>query len=135
LYVYRSQYDSIWTRAAKTTEKLLISFCDEVKMISARFMVVGIPDSYQFYRNLPNVQFSLVPADLDFNKPDSLLEAIAHRSGFRYVPLTPCFQAAVEKTGIFYYGFGAKRGEGHWNERGHALAAGCIEDALSGIIP
>jgi len=135
LNVYRTYYDPAWTKAVKTTDKLLSSFCDEIKKDSARFVVVGIPDSYQFYRNLPSVQFSLMPTDLDFNKPDSLLEAIAHLSGFRYAALSPCFQSAFEKTGLFYYGFGTQRGEGHWNEQGHALAAGCLEEALTGIIP
>jgi hypothetical protein len=135
LNVYRTSYDPAWTRAVKTTARLLSCFCNEVKKDSAQFVVVGIPDSYQFYKNLPHVQFSSMPTDLDFGKPDSLLTAFARFSGFRYAALSPCFQSALEKSGLFYYGFGAQRGEGHWNEHGHALAAGCIEDALAGVIP
>ena len=135
LNVFRSHYDTAWTKAVRITAKIVSTLCSEVKRDSAQFLMVGIPDSYQFYRTLPCARYSSIPIDLDFNKPDSLLEAIALSSGVRYVPLSPCFQAAIKTTGLFYYGFGAQRGTGHWNEQGHRLAAGCLEEALKPYIP
>ena len=135
LNVFRTQYDSAWTRAVQITRRIVNAFYDEVKKDSARFIIVGIPDSYQFYRTLPNVQYSPIPNDLNFDKPDSLLENMAAASGIRYISLSPCFQSAFKRTGLFYYGWGARAGTGHWNERGHRLAAECLEEALKPFIP
>jgi hypothetical protein len=134
LNVFRSRYDTAWTQAAETTVKLLSLFCSEVKKDGAQFVVAGLPDSYQFYRSLQGVGAATPPEDIDFGKPDSLLAGIGRAEGFRYISLSPCFQTAYEKTGLFYYGFGNRLGTGHWNKQGHSLAAGCLEDALQLLI-
>jgi hypothetical protein len=134
LYVYNASYDSAWAHAVQTTARILQSFHSEVAKDSAQFILLGIPDSYRIYRETFRIQILSMPDDLDFNKPDSLLASMARSFGFHYISLFPCFKDAFEKTKLFYYGFGDPFAGGHWNERGHELAARCLEEELTRFI-
>ncbi|HAJ79849.1 MAG TPA: hypothetical protein DCO75_08760 [Fibrobacteres bacterium] len=134
LYILKKNYDIVWQQALETTAQILRTFNTEVQKDSAKFIVIGIPDSYQINGATPLSQYSSSPIDIDLNKPDSVLSDIATVNGFQYIPLFDCFKTAFEKTGIYYYGFGKMLGTGHWNEHGHALAAQCIDNALQKIL-
>jgi hypothetical protein len=135
LSIFKKNYTEPWRQAVQTTRRILTMFNAEVQKDNARFIVVGIPDSYQIYGAIPYYQYHSMPIDLDINKPDSLLEGMAAISGFSYFSLFQCFREAFECNNIYCYGFGKMLGTGHWNERGHALAAQCLKSVLQRYLP
>jgi hypothetical protein len=59
--------------------------------------------------------------------PDIRLEQLGRNYGIDVVLLGPSMQRHADATGEFLHGFPkGKRGFGHWNEAGHALAASLI---------
>ena len=48
--------------------------------------------------------------------------AVGEREGFPVYNLAPDLQAYADRTKVFLHGFGAQRGNGHWNEEGHRVA-------------
>ena len=47
---------------------------------------------------------------------------LGEREGFPVYNLAPDLQAYADRHGVFLHGFGAQRGNGHWNEEGHRVA-------------
>jgi hypothetical protein len=68
-------------------------------------------------------------ADLSF--PLSQIERVGARAGFPVIPLSRIMADSALVTGEFYHGFpNTEPGRGHWNERGHGLAARILHDWL-----
>jgi hypothetical protein len=44
--------------------------------------------------------------------------------------LAPALQAYADEHKVFLHGFGAERGNGHWNALGHAQAGELIAESL-----
>lgn len=61
-------------------------------------------------------------ADLGYS--DRHLAALGARLGVEVLPLSPAFEREADTSGAYLHGFPSTgMGLGHWNERGHALAA------------
>jgi hypothetical protein len=96
----------------------------EVNEHHARFFVVTLSNGIQV---APSAQ---VRADFmkrlgvkDLYYPDNRIKALGERDGFEVLNLAPSLLSYAEQNGIYLHGFGSDLGSGHWNEKGHAIAA------------
>jgi hypothetical protein len=55
---------------------------------------------------------------------------VGEREGFPVYNLAPDLQAYADRTQVFLHGFGAQRGNGHWNEDGHRVAGELLTEKL-----
>lgn len=67
---------------------------------------------------------------LDLFYPDRRLENWGRQHGVRVLNLAAPMVEAAEEKRIFFHGFGAEQGRGHWNREGHRFAAQLIADWL-----
>jgi hypothetical protein len=58
------------------------------------------------------------------------LKALGQREGFAVINLAPDLQTYAERNQVFLHGFGREIGNGHWNERGHAVAGELLAQKL-----
>lgn len=123
--VYHPPSDTDWQEAWEVTERLVEEIHREAKGIGAQFMVLVLssgaavhPDRSirQRYAETIGVQ--------DLFYPDRRIQALGAARGFVVVPLGEPMQRLAEKTGAFLHGFSnTQLGFGHWNVRGHRVAA------------
>jgi hypothetical protein len=65
--------------------------------------------------------------------PEDRLARLAQQQGFDLLALAPAMQRHADATGEFLHGLpNGKPGFGHWNAKGHALAASLIGRHLCG---
>jgi hypothetical protein len=63
--------------------------------------------------------------------PEERLGRLGEEGGFEVIKLAPAMQKVADAEHVFLHGFpNTKRGFGHWNEAGHALAAQLIAGQL-----
>jgi len=111
------------------TEALLDEAAELARTHDARLVVALIPMEEQLRRDRA-ARFldahGLEPAAADLTGPQRRLRAWGERAGVEVVDLLDPF-AAYERAGgqALYF-----VDDGHWNERGHALAASVLADAL-----
>lgn len=121
--IYREPADDVWRGAWLVTERLLAEMNAEVKSHGARFYVVTLSNGIQVYPD-PSAREAfarrLGAADLFY--PERRFKSIGAREGFPVYNLAPDLQAYADRGGVFLHGFGAQRGNGHWNEDGHRVA-------------
>jgi hypothetical protein len=59
--------------------------------------------------------------------PDERIAAFGQRAGIPVLALAPALRGVAEREKAFLHGFSnTAPGEGHWNARGHAAAAGAM---------
>lgn len=131
--VYNANPDPRFQRAWKLTERILEQFRIETSRDGAALLVVSIPESRQVYRDQFErlMQQAGEGARMEDDFPDTRLAAICQRSGIPYLSLLPAFRAAapdrdsqVLSQRLFL------KGMGHFNQKGHDLAAGAISEWL-----
>jgi len=66
--------------------------------------------------------------------PQRFLLETAAEDGFAYHDLVAEFRREAAARGEYLHGCPENSGEGHWNERGHQLAAQSIAKFLEGIL-
>jgi len=120
--------------AWRLTGRLLRAFRDEVAADGARFAVVLLPCAEQVYDDLWSDlrrQAGEPGARFDRHHPEERLGALCREAGIPLITMTDRFRARApaassrrEDEWLFF------RGRWHFNERGHALAAEAIADAL-----
>jgi len=59
----------------------------------------------------------------DLYYPDNRIKALGERDGFEVLNLAPSLLSYAEQNGVYLHGFVSDLGSGHWNEKGHAIAA------------
>lgn len=137
--IYRpSPPGSAWEDAWQRSFALLSAFRDECEALSARLLVVVIPELHQVRRVAQDVELDLrlralrgEPLDryLDWNLPERRLARFFRKERMDFVLLLPRLRAAVAGGEEVYLR------DLHLSARGHALAAGAILDALDGTAP
>lgn len=121
--IYREPADDTWRNAWLVTEKLLAEMNSEVKAHGARFYVVTLSNGIQVYPDAAARQAFAQRVDAaDLFYAERRFAGIGEREGFPVYNLAPDLQAYADGTKIFLHGFGAQRGNGHWNEDGHRVA-------------
>lgn len=121
--IYREPADDVWRGAWLVTERLLAEMNAEVKSHGARFYVVTLSNGIQVFPD-PSAREAfarrLGAADLFY--PERRFKSIGAREGFPVYNLAPDLQVYADSNKVFLHGFGAQRGNGHWNEDGHRVA-------------
>lgn len=121
-----------WKEAWAVTERLLAAINREARHIAARFVVVVLPSPAAVFpdaRLRTRYAETLGVADLFY--PDQRVERVGQAEGFEVVALSEPMQRRADETRAYLHGFPNTRlGFGHWNARGHALAAQLVADRL-----
>lgn len=113
--------DGVWDSAYTATGKLVALLDGAVKRNASAFCVMIVPDSYQ----IEDAESECVKG-ADLRKPNRFIRETAEARGIPVFDLTDAFEREHSLTGDYMYGFGKNLGTGHWNEKGHRLAAQTI---------
>ncbi|MDT5159447.1 MAG: hypothetical protein QOH51_3804 [Acidobacteriota bacterium] len=128
---YREPSDEVWREAWRVTEKLLATMNAEVKEHGARFCVVTLSNGIQVYPDPSARQaFAERLGVEDLFYPERRFQAVGEREGFKVFNLAPDLQSYADRNRVFLHGFGAQKGNGHWNETGHAVAGEMLAQKL-----
>jgi hypothetical protein len=129
--IYREPADDVWRGAWLLTERLLAEMNAEVKGRGARFYVVTLSNGIQVYPDpAAREAFARRVGAADLFYAERRFRAVGEREGFPVYNLAPDLQAYADRSGVFLHGFGAQRGNGHWNEDGHRVAGGLLTRKL-----
>lgn len=129
--IYREPADDVWRGAWVVTEKLLAEMNAEVKSHGARFYVVTLSNGIQVYPDpAAREAFARRVGAADLFYAERRFQSLGEREGFPVYNLAPDLQAYADRTKVFLHGFGAQRGNGHWNEDGHRVAGEMLTEKL-----
>ena len=121
--IYREPADDVWRGAWLVTEKLLAEINAEVKARGARLYVVTLSNGIQVYPDpAAREAFARRVGAADLFYAERRFRALGEREGFPVYNLAPDLQAYADRYRVFLHGFGAQRGNGHWNVDGHRVA-------------
>jgi hypothetical protein len=120
----------VWSDAWAVTQAVLLKFRDDAQAAGARFAVMTIPTAEQIDPAAQHEIETRLGRALDWDRPDALLVPFAKEHGIPMLALAPTFREAYARSGETLYGFGGGGNHGHWNERGHALAATTLLEFL-----
>jgi hypothetical protein len=121
--IYREPTDDVWRNAWLVTERLLAEMNTEVKRHGARFYVVTLSNGIQVFPDpAAREAFARRVGAADLFYAERRFKSLGEREGFPVYNLAPELQAYADRDGVFLHGFGAQRGNGHWNEEGHRVA-------------
>lgn len=124
--VYEPPADPEWKGAWAATEAILSATRDEAAAHQTPFAVVSLTTPMQVHPD-PKVRKAFLK-ELGTGTlfyPDERLAAFGRREGIPVLALAPALQRLAGREQVFLHGFAnTAPGEGHWNERGHAAAAG-----------
>ncbi|MFV1966083.1 MAG: hypothetical protein ACC628_11705 [Pirellulaceae bacterium] len=130
--VFLEPSDEDWRQAWEITERLIEQVHIEAAEQNARFILVCVSHPIQVH---PDVHLreelcrDIGASDLFY--PEQRLESLAERKGFEIVTLAQPMQKHAERHNVYLHGFpNTGPGTGHWNQRGHELAAQLIADGL-----
>jgi GDSL-like lipase/acylhydrolase family protein len=120
--------------AVEVTRRLLLTLAREVSADGARLVVVMGTDDFEV--NGIDAPVAAVHDPLT-SAADSIVSAAVREAGIPFLNLEPIFREYSARHHILLHGCAENRGEGHWNETGHALAAAAIYDflAVQGLVP
>ena len=128
---YRYPVNRDWTDAWLVTEKLIVQMRDEVQAKGAKFLVVTATKGVQVAPD-PELRAAYMKK-LEVTTmayPDDRIKELGAREGIEVLVLAPSFLEFAEHNQIYLHGFGATKGQGHWNEAGHQLAGELIANKL-----
>ena len=129
--IYREPSDEVWRGAWLVTERLLSEMNAEVKSHGARLYVVTLSNGIQVFPDpAAREAFRQRVGAPDLFYPERRFKGLGEREGFPVYNLAPDLQAYADRTKIFLHGFGAQRGNGHWNEDGHRVAGEMLTQRL-----
>lgn len=115
--VFRREYTPETEDALSRVEDLLLAIRDLCRSHGADLLVVMIPMRQQIY---PAERHGL--EDLDWDKPQRLVEDFLTRSGIDWLDLRPALVAASDGPPLYF------AIDSHWTPRGHAVAAEAIAE-------
>lgn len=135
--IYSPPEDPVWIEAWAITEALIRQIHRRVRQENSLFVMSILSDPIQVHPNSAlreSLKQELPVKDLYY--PNRRLEALGKEAGFPVISLAEEMNAALTYDQDYVHGFdNAKLGNGHWNERGHSLAATILAKKLSEIIP
>jgi lysophospholipase L1-like esterase len=133
--VYREPSDAAWQQAWQVTERLIREMAGEVAQRGIAFGVVTVNTPIQANPH-PSVrrQFTDRLGVDDLFYPDRRIKALGDAAGFRVLNLGRPFQEYAEENQVVLHGFeNTNWGGGHWNEKGHRLAATMVAQWLAQV--
>jgi hypothetical protein len=132
LNVFVDDPPRVWKDAWDVTQAVLLKFRDDAKAAGARFVVMTIPPAEQIDEAARAETERRVGRKLDWDRADTVLVPFAQANAIPILPLAQVFRSTYARTREPLYGFAGGVNVGHWNERGHALAATTLLDFLDG---
>ena len=125
-FVYAPPQTSLHRNAWVVTEAALTLMSQEVGKHGAKFLLVTATSPNQVDPEQRRVVKSRLGVEaLDY--PEKRLKALGERERFPVLNLLYDFQRHADKQNTYLHGFpNSKLGAGHWNEKGHSLAATLI---------
>jgi hypothetical protein len=128
LNIYRPEWLPRWKEALQITKTMLLKFQRDVESRNSRFLLLSLTNGEQLHKPMQLGLREEFGIDFDFEKPDRILKTIATEAGMEYLMLLPVFQSQPNPS--VFHGFNGSV-TGHWNERGHDLAAKTLAQYLS----
>lgn len=129
--IYREPSDDVWQGAWLVTEKLLAEMNKEVTAHGARFYVITLSNGIQVFPDpAAREAFARRLGAADLFYAERRFRHMGEREGFPVYNLAPDLQSYADRTKVFLHGFGAQRGNGHWNEDGHRVAGELLTEKL-----
>lgn len=129
LNVYNPDTPAPWDEAWTITEKLLLKIRDLCRENNIKLLVVIQATARQIDPET-RTYFQTHHPEFDLDYPERRLVAFFAQNDITALPLSPAFRAHKQSTGQYLHGFGKMLGGGHWNEKGHDLAAKTIHEFL-----
>ena len=124
-----------WEAAWRVTEGLLGLLADEVRARGSRLLVVTLSNPEQVHPDdAAREAFTRVRGLDDLFYPDRRIAAACERLRLPALALAPPLLDLARRTGEFLHGFGDRRGDGHWNARGHRVAGELIAAELCSAV-
>jgi hypothetical protein len=130
--IYADPKEAIWLDAWQVAEDLIVAMRDEVESRGARFVIVTLSNGIQVHPD-PHTrkQFMERLGVSDLFYPERRLSALADRQHMDLVTLAPQLQSYAQQHVLFLHGFpNTYLGIGHWNEKGHEVAARILAEHL-----
>lgn len=106
-YPYIYETEKVWVR--NVAQKLVLDETDTLRMIPSPLTEA---DDADFIQRL-------------YGQRDAVAALSRARGDWRFVDLTPAFEAAIAEGQLLYYPY-----DSHWNQAGHDLAAAVLAEAL-----
>jgi hypothetical protein len=129
LDVFLKTPDSTWRNTFQTTANLIRMFKKEAEKNGSILTLMLIPDSYQVQQNSQR-KFCGDCNDYDFNSTSEYFKSLSTKTGLHTVDLKNKFTEEYNRRGDCLYGFGKTACTGHWNEKGHQLAADIMSEEI-----
>ena len=125
LDIFKNDYDRETEKGIERTENLI----KEISLVSsagnAKMGVIIIPAFYQVYPKALKNYFSSYGLDIsnyDQDKPNKILEAFFEKHGIKALDMLENFRNSGKTENLYLFG--------HWNKKGHLLAANWISEFL-----
>jgi hypothetical protein len=128
--IYLEPQDENWNEAWHVTEGLIRQMRDDVAQKKTRFLMVTLSNAIQVYPDPVVRQKFLEYIGGNIFYPNLRLKALAEREQIDFLDLAQPMQVYADQHKVFLHGFGSDIGNGHWNARGHKLAAELIAQKL-----
>lgn len=122
LNVYLDAPPKPWSDALELTNWVIDKFASDAKARGEEFVLVTLSSSEQIDPSVGKTAQSQSDLPLDFDRPERLVAQAAASDGIPTLRLGPVFRQEYASTGATLHGIG-EHNHGHWNERGHELAA------------
>ncbi len=133
-YIYAEENSPEWQNAWEVTKGLILKLYKELEVNKIGFMVVIIPNEFEFrtdrWNNVLNELPEIKDLKFDLKKPEHILVRFLEANNIDYLLLRPEFEKYTRESGKrlhFSYKY-----EQHWNIEGHALVAQLIYRKLKG---
>lgn len=129
-WIYREPVDDAHISAWQVTERLLAKFQVEVQECGAELLVVVLSNAIQVHPdNASRETFQKIAEIDDLFYPDARIAKACREAGIPVLTLAPKMQQRAQQENAFLHGFeNTPPGQGHWNEKGHAVASELIGD-------
>jgi hypothetical protein len=129
--IYTPPATSDWEEAWKRTEQLLCLMNVETKARGCQLVVATLTNPIQVLPDTAAVRDYMVSIGVSsLSYADERIAAVGVGCGFTVITLAEPLWNHVRRTGEFLHGFGARKGTGHWNEKGHRVAGMIIAEAV-----
>lgn len=129
-WVYREPQEDVHEAAWSITERLLGQLQSEVQDSGAELLVVVLSNAIQVHPDKSKREaFQKIAGIDDLFYPDARIASACREMGIPVLALAPKMQQHAQREKTFLHGFeNTKKGQGHWNEKGHAVASQLISD-------
>ncbi len=127
-HIYLSSPPPEWEAAWQLTEALVVETAREAQRQGARFLLVTLSNPGQVTPEPEDMRkHAAALGEKDLFYPERRMRALAERNRLDAVFLAEPFARHASEMQVYLHGFSnTQLGGGHWNERGHALAAELI---------